>query len=160
MKAIILAAGVGKRLNQHRPLPKCLLSFNGRSLLERHLSALIGLNVDDVTLCVGYESSQIATALVGVKHPKVLMLHNPQYRRGSIFSLWTARDTLKSGDDVLIERTFVANLEHDLWCRRQDRFRADLGDSLAAYSPKNVLAASDHEHVVKKPDTSARVNAP
>lgn len=102
MKAIILAAGVGERLNQHRPLPKCLLSFNGRSLLERHLGALTRLDVSDVTLCVGYESSQIAAALAGVTHPKILLLHNPQYRRGSIVSLWTARDTLKSGDDVLI----------------------------------------------------------
>ena len=102
MKAIILAAGVGNRLNRRPPLPKCLLSFNGRSLIERHLSTLADLNVRDVTVCVGYESSQIMAALVGVTRPKVLILHNPQYRRGSILSLWTARDTLKSGDDVLI----------------------------------------------------------
>lgn len=102
MKAIILAAGVGKRLNQHRAVPKCLLSFDGRSLLERHLSTLAHIGVSNVTLCVGYESRQIAAALVDVSDPTVLTLHNPQYRRGSILSLWTARDTLKSGDDVLI----------------------------------------------------------
>ena len=102
MKAIILAAGIGKRLNRQRPLPKCLLSFNGRSLLERHLSALAAVGVNNVTLCVGYESPQIAAALADTSGPAVLTLHNPQYRRGSILSLWTARDTLKSGDDVLI----------------------------------------------------------
>ena len=102
MKAIILAAGVGKRLNQNRALPKCLLGFNGRSLLERHLSALAAVKVDNVTLCVGYEASQIAAAITAIANPKTLMLHNPQYRQGSVLSLWTARNTLKSGDSVLI----------------------------------------------------------
>ena len=102
MKAIILAAGVGKRLNRESPLPKCLLSFGGRSLIERHLSALAAAGVGNVTLCVGYESSQIEAQIAAMPGPKVLSLHNPQYRLGSILSLWTARDALKSGDDILI----------------------------------------------------------
>ena len=42
MRAIILAAGRGSRLQQttDRQLPKCLLTFGGRSLLERHLQLL------------------------------------------------------------------------------------------------------------------------
>ena len=102
MKAIILAAGVGKRLNRESPLPKCLLSFGGRSLIERHLSALAAAGVGNVALCVGYESSQIEAQIAAIPAPKVLSLHNPRYRMGSILSLWTARDALKSGDDVLI----------------------------------------------------------
>ena len=102
MKAIILAAGIGKRLDRESPLPKCLLRFGGRSLIERHLSALAAAGVSNVALCVGYESGQIEAQIATMPGPKVLALHNPQYRLGSILSLWTARDALKSGDDVLI----------------------------------------------------------
>ncbi|MEE9171999.1 MAG: sugar phosphate nucleotidyltransferase, partial [candidate division NC10 bacterium] len=47
MKAIILAAGVGKRLwsvTQHRP--KCLVELGGRPLLMRYLEALVAVGVE------------------------------------------------------------------------------------------------------------------
>lgn len=102
MKAIILAAGVGRRLASERPRPKCLLEFGGRTLLQRHLDALEGIGVDSVTLCVGYESDQVAAALGPRSMPKTLLVHNPRFRLGSIVSLWTARGTLLGGDDVLV----------------------------------------------------------
>ena len=47
MRAIILAAGRGSRLAGDNPegLPKCLLSFDGRSLLARHLENLAAIGV-------------------------------------------------------------------------------------------------------------------
>jgi choline kinase len=102
VKALILAAGVGNRLNRDSPLPKCLLNFGGRSLLDRHLSALMGAGIENVSLCVGYESDQILASIAARAEPKVLALHNSRYRLGSIVSLWTARSALQSGDDVLI----------------------------------------------------------
>jgi choline kinase len=102
VKAVILAAGVGKRLNRGSRLPKCLLNFGGRSLLDRHLSALATAGIDSVSLCVGYEADQIRAAIDLTAEPRILGLHNPLYRLGSIVSLWTARGTLLSGDDVLV----------------------------------------------------------
>ena len=102
MKAIILAAGVGRRLNQSRPVPKCLLRFGGQTLIQRHLEALAKAGVANVTVCVGYESNQVISELTRVTQPRVLTLHNPQYDRGSILSLWVARKTLLSGDDILL----------------------------------------------------------
>lgn len=102
MKAVLLAAGVGKRLANATPRPKCLLEFAGRTLLERHLGQLRALDVDGVTVVTGYESDQIVSALAAVDTPPVLVLHNPDYRLGSVLSLWTARGTLRSGDDVLV----------------------------------------------------------
>ena len=55
MKAIILAAGVGKRLGDSvTEHPKCLLDLGGRTLLERMLDALDEVGVRDITVSVGY----------------------------------------------------------------------------------------------------------
>lgn len=56
MRAIILAAGRGLRLQQaaDQQLPKCLLSFGGRSLLERHLHLLQAASVAEVVLALGF----------------------------------------------------------------------------------------------------------
>lgn len=102
MKAIVLAAGVGRRLASASERPKCLLEFNGATLLERLLKQLRAVGVDGVTLVTGYEADQIASALVHADGPPVLLLHNPRFRLGSILSLWTARPALRSGDDVLV----------------------------------------------------------
>ncbi|MBI4402249.1 MAG: phosphocholine cytidylyltransferase family protein [Nitrospirae bacterium] len=102
MKAIILAAGVGKRLwpvTQHRP--KCLIEFGGRTLLVRYLDALAGVGIKQAVIVVGHKQDMIRTAVgtccCGVE---VRYLVNEQYHRGSISSLWLARTELD--DDVLI----------------------------------------------------------
>jgi choline kinase len=102
MKAIILAAGVGKRLwqvTQHRP--KCLIEIGGQSLLRRYLTTLAGLGVRRADIVVGYKQEMIRAAVTsddcGVKVDFVV---NEQFHRGSISSLWIARTALD--DDVII----------------------------------------------------------
>ena len=64
MKALILAAGRGKRM---RPLsdhtPKPLLQVNGRSLIEWHLLALAQAGVRDVVINTAWLEDQIVVAL-------------------------------------------------------------------------------------------------
>ena len=102
MKAVILAAGVGKRLwevTQHRP--KCLIEIGGRSLLHRYLEILVGLGIRRTTIVVGYRHEMIRAAVerdaCGVT---VDFLVNDQFHRGSISSLWIARAALD--DDVIV----------------------------------------------------------
>ena len=60
MKAIILAAGVGKRLGPAAEnKPKCLLKFGGRSLLQRHLYNLMSLSVSEIVIVYGYKKNLI-----------------------------------------------------------------------------------------------------
>jgi choline kinase len=102
VKAIILAAGVGKRLwpiTQERP--KCLIELGGRSLLARTLEGLAGVGAKEAVIVVGYKQEMIrAAAGKGLFGVSVRYLVNDQYRRGSITSLWLARTELD--DDVLI----------------------------------------------------------
>ena len=99
--ALILAAGVGRRLNGSAgPLPKALLPFGGRTLLARHLAALRTSGVHEVTVVVGFEAAQVRAAVTG--EPGVRLLHNPDYREGSVVSLWAARDVLRAGRPVVL----------------------------------------------------------
>lgn len=99
MKAIILAAGVGKRLGgsvvEH---PKCLLDLEGRTLLDRMLDALNEVGVREITVVVGHLADQVEAAVAG--RAGVSTVFNPEFRKGAILSLWTARESLDG--DVLI----------------------------------------------------------
>ena len=102
MRAVILAAGVGKRLwpvTQHKP--KCLIEIGGQTLLSRYLEVLASVQIRDVTIVVGYKQEMIRAA-VGAQHRGVSIsyLVNEEFHRGSISSLWIARSALS--DDVVI----------------------------------------------------------
>lgn len=105
MRAVILAAGLGKRLTAAgaTPPPKCLLRFGGHSLLERHLRLLRSVGVDDVTLVTGYAQEQIAAALDVLRWtPRPQLLHNPRFEFGSVLSVHVAREALCAAGDVLL----------------------------------------------------------
>ena len=105
MHAIILAAGRGNRLAELNPdgRPKCLLEFNGRSLLARQLDVLFRFGVHQVTLVVGYEADQIIDHVGTLSsRPEVAFVYNPAFTEGSVLSLLAARDALNSDDTVLV----------------------------------------------------------
>lgn len=100
MTAILLAAGVGKRMGPNAR-PKCLLAVGGRSLLQRTLESLRAIGVHHVVLVVGYAADAVAAeARAQARGMHLTVLENPRYREGAILSLWTARTALT--DDVLI----------------------------------------------------------
>ncbi len=104
MKAIILAAGVGRRLGKNGEIqPKCLLRFNGKSLLERHLDYLCHCQIDTVVIAVGYQAEMIQDEIKRVgAETWVTTIYNPDYTQGSIISLWTLREHLAAGEDLLL----------------------------------------------------------
>lgn len=102
MKAVILAAGEGKRLypvTQHRP--KCLLELGGRTLLARYLDALCSLGIKQAVIVVGYKQEMIRLAVESYPGAvDIRFVANENFQRGSIGSLWAARHELD--DDVVI----------------------------------------------------------
>jgi choline kinase len=117
VKAVILAAGVGKRLwpvTQHRP--KCLIELGGRSLLARYLKELAGAGIREAVLVVGYKQEMIRAAVgAGLSGIQTRYLVNEGYQRGSITSLWQARtefddDVLIMDADVLFHREILRRL--------------------------------------------------
>lgn len=104
LKAIMLAAGVGRRLGKDgQNQPKCLLRFNGKSLLERHLDYLRSCQIDEVAIAVGYQAQMIQNEIEAVKAENwVTTVYNPDYTKGSVISLWTLREHLSAGDEILL----------------------------------------------------------
>lgn len=101
LHAVILAAGVGRRLNGTTgPLPKALLSFDGRTLLARHIAALRACGVQDVTVVTGFEAAQVQAAVGEDEHVRLVL--NSDYREGSVVSLWAARGALRAGRPVVL----------------------------------------------------------
>jgi choline kinase len=102
MKAVILAAGVGKRLwqiTQHRP--KCLIEIGGQTLLHRYLRSLRNVGIHCADMVVGYKEEMIRDAVAANSCGlRVNFLVNEQFHRGSISSLWIARTALN--DDVIV----------------------------------------------------------
>ncbi len=122
MKAIILAAGVGKRLwqvTQHRP--KCLIEIGGRTLLARYLDGIAGVGIKQVVIVVGYKQEMIRAAVgPGLFGVDVRYLPSEQYQRGSITSLWLARhelddDMMIMDADVLFHRQILRRLIESSW---------------------------------------------
>ena len=59
MNAIILAAGMGKRMgNLTKNKPKCFLEINGVPLIERLIKQLRNFGVKDISIVTGYKSRQ------------------------------------------------------------------------------------------------------
>jgi L-glutamine-phosphate cytidylyltransferase len=102
MKAIILAAGVGKRFKEvSDQRPKCLIEIQGLTLLERTLRALGAAGVDEAVVVIGYRGEMIKQAIGSTcGNVRVRYVFNDRYEKGAILSLWSARKEF--ADDLLI----------------------------------------------------------
>lgn len=98
MKAIILAAGKGTRLNGVELKPKCLFEVGGRTLLDRQLSILAEAGLNDVAIVLGFEAERIRRRCP----PSVSFVINSRFEEtSSLYSLWLAREHLTEGFVVL-----------------------------------------------------------
>jgi choline kinase len=99
MQAILLAAGSGRRLQ--RPFPKCLVDIGGMSLLSRMLRALAAVEVTEAWVVVGYRHELITEELERCPSPvPVVCVRNEAFLRGSVRSLWAAREAMSN--EVLV----------------------------------------------------------
>jgi choline kinase len=105
MRAIILAAGRGQRLQQpeHQQIPKCLLRFGGKTLLERHLLALRECGVAEVVLALGFKRELIEAEIDRMRvTPAPEIVVNPGFELGSVLTVHTAAEPLGRGGEVLL----------------------------------------------------------
>ena len=104
MRAIILSAGQGSRLGHLvAELPKCLIDFNGRSLLDRQLDTLAQSGVEEAVVVTGFCDNLVEEALMRRRGgPSVRTIYNPFYKvADNTGSLFMARGEL-SGDCLVL----------------------------------------------------------
>jgi len=92
MRAIILAAGQGRRMGIDRP--KCLIRFGGSAILDRQIALFRKLGVDEITVVAGYKAEKIKSGfcekIVNTEHGSTNM----------VYSLFLAEDAFM--DDVIV----------------------------------------------------------
>lgn len=111
MKAIILAAGRGSRMNQlTQDHPKCMVKFKNRTLLDWQVSALSGAGIGDISLVGGYKKEKIS-------HPKIsqIFFNEKWSETNMVYSLfcadqWLDGDFVVSYSDIFYEDEVVKKL--------------------------------------------------
>lgn len=110
MQAIILAAGMGKRLGEYtKQNTKCMVEVNGRKLIDRMLCQLSHLHLSRVVMVVGYEAQKLMD-YVGNDYRglKIEYVMNPVFdKTNNIYSLALAKDKLQADDTLLIESDLI-----------------------------------------------------
>ncbi len=104
MKALMLAAGLGRRLygDENQELPKALLKFDGQTLLHRHIDTLVACGVVELTLVVGHRSEDVLEEAHRVAPDGFIKsVYNPRYREGPKISLAAGEAVLRSGRQVI-----------------------------------------------------------
>ena len=104
MRAIIYAAGIGKRLSDASGgFPKALLSFDGHSLLERHLRLLNAAGVDEIVVATGFRAELVEMEIGRLNMGRLVRTtHNADFTTGSVVTQWAVRDELLAGGPVIL----------------------------------------------------------
>lgn len=110
MQAIILAAGMGKRLKElTSEATKCMVKVNGVSMIDRMMGHLDKLGLSRIVVVVGYEGQKLMDYIdaLGVSTPVVYVDNNIYNKTNNIYSLYLAKDYLVQEDTILLESDLV-----------------------------------------------------
>jgi len=111
MQAIILAAGMGRRLGDYtKDNTKCMVPVNGVRLIDRLLGQLVKQNLQRVIIVVGYKGEELRK-YIGNRYDnqiKIEFAENPVYdKTNNIYSLAIVKDKLQEDDTLLIESDLI-----------------------------------------------------
>ena len=167
MQAIILAAGMGKRLKElTQDRTKCMVQVNGVALIDRMLHQIESRHLSRIVIVVGYQGEKLMEYIdtLGIRTP-IVYVQNPIYdKTNNIYSLALAKDYLCQDDTLLFESDLIfedAVIDQLLDDTREtlalvDKYESwmdgtcvKLGpdDSIASFVPgKNFRFAEAHEY--------------
>lgn len=110
MQAIILAAGMGKRLKElTENNTKCMVKVNGVTLIDRMLHQIERQHLSRIVIVVGYRGQALMDYIgtLGIQTP-IVFVNNPIYdKTNNIYSLALAKEYLKQDDTLLFESDLI-----------------------------------------------------
>lgn len=110
MQAIILAAGMGKRLKElTQDRTKCMVQVNGVALIDRMLHQIESRHLSRIVIVVSYEGEKLMEYIdtLGIRTP-IVYVQNPIYdKTNNIYSLALAKDYLCQDDTLLFESDLI-----------------------------------------------------
>ncbi len=110
MQAIILAAGMGKRLKSlTKNNTKCMVKVNGITLIERALRILDRKYLSRIVIVVGYEGQRLMDYIysLNIKTPIQFIDNSVYYKTNNIYSLALAKDHLIAEDTLILESDLI-----------------------------------------------------
>ena len=115
MQAIILAAGMGKRLRSYtKNATKCMVPVNGKTLIEYTIEALVDNKIDRLVVVVGYKGQLLKDFISSkfnaqnLKGMKIEYIENPVYDiTNNIYSLYLACSEMAKDDTILLESDLI-----------------------------------------------------
>lgn len=135
----MLAAGMGKRLGRYtKNATKCMVSVNGKTLIEYAIEALVKNGLKKMVIVVGYKKD----VLIDFIHSKfnkeklcgmeIEFIENPVYdKTNNIYSLYLAKDKLLEDDTILLESDLI--------------FKPEIISGLIGSPEKNLAVVSQFE---------------
>lgn len=110
MQAVILAAGMGKRLKElTQNNTKCMVKVNGVTLIDRMLHQIEKQNLSRIVIVVGYEGKKLIDYIgtLSIRTP-IVFIENPIYdKTNNIYSLALAKEWLCKDDTILFESDLI-----------------------------------------------------
>lgn len=115
MQALMLAAGMGKRLGKYtQGNTKCMLKIQGKTLIERAIEACLDAGIKKFILVIGYKGDNLKKYLLEecnnpkIKKMKLEFIENDVYdKTNNIFSLYLGKDKLMEDDTILLESDLI-----------------------------------------------------
>ena len=110
MQAIILAAGMGKRLKGlTQNNTKCMVKVNGITLIDRMMNQLEKQHLSRIVIVVGYEGQKLINYIetLHIQTPIVYVNNSVYDKTNNIYSLALAKEFLMSDDTILLESDLI-----------------------------------------------------
>ena len=120
MKALILAAGVSRRLYPKTyNTPKCLLEVGGKPIINYQLEALSELGVNDITMIVGYHREMLVES-VEKNFPEInfkFIVNHHYFETNTAYSVYVGKEALSDqhllmNADVVYPKELLSKLYH------------------------------------------------
>ena len=103
LKALLLAGGRGKRLNEYtHEINKCMMNFNGKPLIEHSLENALQLNVAEIVIVVGYLGEQIINHYGNVFKGRPIKYVIQREQHGLVHAMECAKETVGAADFILM----------------------------------------------------------
>lgn len=135
MQAMILAAGMGKRLGKFtQNQAKCMVKVGSVTLLERNVDAIKKAGIKRLIIVVGYEAEKLIKFIEkNITDIDVKFVHNQDYAStNNIYSLYLARNLLAKDDTILLESDLI--------------YEPQIVSNMVKCPDKNLVAVAKYKH--------------
>ncbi len=151
MQAVILAAGIGRRLGEiTKEIPKCMIEVNGKTLIESSITNLYRAGIKRIIMVVGHGKEKLINHVKEKFSDKIdfVFIENKDYREtNNIYSLYLARDLLTEDNTVLLESDLIYDFSIIDRLLRDEREVLAVVDKYKSWMDGTVVKVDEEDNI-------------